>query len=171
LKRLISIALVFHLLVIFIFPVSSSLLWSQFAPFMIPYANALGLNSTWQFFAPEPETWVYLEYEIDYSETPSEDVRPKIYKWPEPRKLLFDPLFTHQSSVKGFAFHFPKDIPLTLGRWFCLQHEDAFSISFRRVSLAIPTFEDVRSGKTIVEENSVAAELGSVVCSDVKALL
>ncbi|MGE3975391.1 MAG: hypothetical protein AB7F59_12780 [Bdellovibrionales bacterium] len=169
-KRLISVLLVFHLLVIGIFPVASSYLWTFFSPLMIPYANALGINSSWQFFAPEPETWIYLEYEIEHEEVADDLARSSLHKWPPPRKIPFDLLYTWHSSMKAFAFTFPQQLPLTLGRWMCRQHPEAFSITFRRVTLQIPTFQNVVDGQKIIEENSMIADLGSIVCSDVREL-
>lgn len=112
-----------------------------------------------------------MEYEIEYAESPQgeefEEHRTKVYKWPPPRKFPFDPFYTRSSSIKAFVFAFPRDIPLTFGRWMCKQHPEAYSISFRRLTLQIPTFENIRDGHRIVEENSMITDLNSVVCADV----
>ena len=108
-----------------------------------------------------------MEYEIDYADVKPDEERSKTYKWPPPRKFPFDPLFTRYSTLKAYVFTFPQELPLTFGRWMCRQHPEAYSISFRRLTLQVPTFENVRAGQKMVEENSMITDLNSVVCTDV----
>src|SRR4051812_36520058 len=62
LRSLISVLICFHLVVILVLPNSSSFLGRALEPWIVPYANLLGLNVTWNFFAPDPAHTMYINY-------------------------------------------------------------------------------------------------------------
>ena len=81
-KVSLSVFICFHITTMILVANPSSLL-SRMAPhFMISYASTLGLNTTWQFFSPNPMGERYLEYEIHTENEPTFDDEQYYHYWP-----------------------------------------------------------------------------------------
>ena len=61
---LLSVYVVYHVLAVLILPNPHSIVGNRLAGFFTPYANTLGLNTTWKFFAPNPTPNIFYEYEV-----------------------------------------------------------------------------------------------------------
>ena len=117
---------------------------------MINYANTLGLNTTWQFFSPNPAGERYLQYEINLDDGMSdeeivwnEDIRgPKYHYWPPKQdtpilKENLNRMFYH-SLLSTFGEHRIKDVFIP---WVCRKHPEAYSIFIRGKTKTLPTIE------------------------------
>src|SRR5687767_12570187 len=118
-KLLISIAIIFHLTVILLYPNTFSHLRRDVLPAIIPYANLTGLASLWQFFAPEPESPRFLEYEIDWREKPAEVDEDQVYRWPPDKDGLVDVFYTRRNSSRAFLSFDQNFVTGILINWIC----------------------------------------------------
>lgn len=68
---------IYHICAIVLMPNPSSLLSREFAGYFTPYTNLFGLNTTWQFYSPEPASYLYYSYEVQVPEG-----EPLAGRWP-----------------------------------------------------------------------------------------
>ena len=145
-----SVFIVYHLLAIFILPNNTSILCRKLAFLVTPYANAVGLNTSWQFFSPEPSPTIHFVYDADTTE--SEEVPPKNSFWKERgfvtgqwppdrpagmwtdgiRRLVYHSRFTTMSRERAGRF---------LGAVLCRFYPGTPLISVRMVVSEIPSIE------------------------------
>ncbi|HTL12160.1 MAG TPA: hypothetical protein VL588_06715, partial [Bdellovibrionota bacterium] len=59
-----SLILVFHLLVVALVPNQHLYVHRASAGILLPYANLLGINTAWRYFAPDPAPPVYYEFDV-----------------------------------------------------------------------------------------------------------
>ena len=111
---------------------------SRQAPnFMLHYTNTLGLNTTWQFFSPNPMGERYLEYTI-YSASNKEDFSD--HHWPPRAKIRQEKknrLFTHSLYSTANEQH-TRDVFIP---WLCRKHPTAFSIFLQAKTKSLPSIE------------------------------
>ncbi len=85
LKVAISTFIVYQLFAVLLLPISGSLPGRKLARFFTPYANELGMNTTWNFFSPGPSPMFFLQYEVEMSDgSEANNGEPLIY--PPPRE-------------------------------------------------------------------------------------
>ena len=128
-----------------------SILSREIPYFMIHYANTLGLNTTWQFFSPNPGGERYLEYEVHLDDGMSDEElvwdevmgdKDKYHYWP-PKPGMgmlrenINRCFYH-SLLSTFGEQRIKDVFIP---WACRKHPEAYSISIRGKTKALPTIE------------------------------
>ncbi len=81
LKFLLSCFIFYHLAMIFIVPHRMSMIHEKLLPYFLSYAYTLSLNTSWDFYAPNPSFYYYFEYEVI-------DSKDKVatFRWPPSRK-------------------------------------------------------------------------------------
>lgn len=154
-KRLLSAAILFHLLVIVIYPNDSSKLERDLLPVLLPYANTFGLNSKWQFFAPEPEVATFFEYQIDWRNRPNDVAGDEMLHYPPDKQGFFDLIHTRRSAARSFLTLDPNFIPQIFINWVCRKNPDAAGVSVRAVYVRVPSLEDVRAGQPLFDPSNL----------------
>lgn len=141
-KVSLSVFICFHIATMILVANPSSLL-SRMAPhFMISYASTLGLNTTWQFFSPNPMGERYLEYEIHTENEPAFDDEQYYHYWPPKaesgmarenrNRAFYHSLFSTLNSNNIEEIFIP---------WACRRHPEALSISIRGETRSLPSIE------------------------------
>ncbi|HEX4924145.1 MAG TPA: hypothetical protein VFV50_08665 [Bdellovibrionales bacterium] len=169
-KKLLSLAIAFHLTVIAVYPNSVSYFQRDLLPVILPYANTFGLNSKWQFFAPEPEIATYFEYEIDWREKPEGVTGDEVYKWPPEKKGFFDFTYTRRNSSRSFMFIDQTARQSIFISWICRQHPQAAGVSVRAAYVQVPSLEQVKNGQPLFDPSNVVYSGEPVVASCEEAL-
>jgi len=138
-----SIALIFiglHLIVILILPNVNSYAARHWMPtFLISYANQVGLNSTWNFFSPEPAHTMYYEYQIFLND---DSVDPVIGFIPPQKKDVV----THSSDRRMlYAMRYflldSRRVERILIPFLCRKFPDSSRISIRHYLFQLPSLE------------------------------
>lgn len=127
-----SVFVIYHLFVVLTVPNPQSYLTREVASFILPYANTLSINTPWQFFSPEPSSYVYYEYEVIPD---SLDEEMKTYQWPPKdrseylidnyMRLIYHSRFSTSSEQRIHQFFLP---------WLCRYHPEAREITMRIMS-------------------------------------
>ncbi len=146
-------------------PNQHSYLNHQLAPILLPYTNLLGINSLWQFFAPDPGPAVYFEYEIP---DPDPEVKSVTQYYPELKSTrLFKSTYNRYVSTIRLISKYPKLIDFTLGPELCRRHPGLVELNLGFVAVRFPSLEDVEHGKQM---NSIADRdykfIGSYLCNE-----
>jgi hypothetical protein len=68
LRVLSSLAILFHLMVVGLAPNPDSVLYWRVEKVLLPYANILGLNTTWRFFSPNPNLQTMYYQALGYND-------------------------------------------------------------------------------------------------------
>jgi hypothetical protein len=146
LKALLSVYIVYHLCAVFFMPLSGSILERTLGPFLYPYASTLGLNTTWQFFSPNPASSNYLEYEVYYPQEPGRDeVRFETYQWPpKSRKGIIGENYNRRVYHSMISTIDADRTTKFLVPWLCRKHKGAQSIALRKVLTVLPEMESAQ---------------------------
>lgn len=136
-KGLLSLWIVFHLAVILVLPNGSSYLGRLWGNYLTPYANALSLNSTWNFFSPDPVHTMYLHYRVDYESKESTEG----YLPPEKDQLVVDSSRRRFLYAMRFLLLDSTRFETLLGPYLCRQNPGASKISIRHVLETLPSLD------------------------------
>ncbi len=150
-KKLLTVAICFHLLVIALYPNDSSQLQRDLRPVILPYANLFGLNSKWQFFAPEPEIATYFEYQIDWKDKPPDVGGDELYHYPPDKNGFFDLAYLRESAARSFIATNPKFMPDLFIHWICRKNQGATGVSVRAVYVTVPSLQNVLAGQKLFD--------------------
>ena len=139
-KALASLALLFHLFAVFVFPNPESLLSRQTSWLLFPYGNLLGLNTTWRFFSPNPVLKVF-EYEA-YGYDSNGDVNfEKKGQFPESLEQAGSrETFNRIMNFAMYASSRQDGVEKVLKPYFCKRFPKA-EVSFYLLDYQLPSME------------------------------
>lgn len=124
----------------------SSFMGRYFQHFFNPVANTIGLNTTWNFFSPDPAHTMYLKYfvisEDEYGNSLNETVEGY---YPESKDQGDD--FRLDKKRASYAMRFlavdPYRIEAFFTPWICRQYPKATKIQVELFVNRIPTLDQV----------------------------
>jgi hypothetical protein len=169
-KGFLSLFILYQITVITVLPNNDSILCRALAPLLTPYANALGFNTTWKFFSPEPSPAIYYVYDVDMMEG-GEPVAADTFwrnrgfitgRWPpdHPKNML-------KENVRRLVYYSrfvtvtPESTEKFLGNLLCRFYPKAHSVSVRAVLEDIPNVENFNlepaAFDKVVRERDLAA--------------
>ncbi len=156
-RCLLSGFIVFHLITILILPNSDSILSRQISPWLAPYANTFGLNTSWRFFSPEPSPAVYFIYDaIDEQKIKNfwherefvtgswPPLTPKGMWTENIKRLVYHSRFTTSSQERTEVF---------FGSLLCRFYPEAGTISVRTIIKEIPSLEKAKFENLTAKES------------------
>ncbi|MFP5519741.1 MAG: hypothetical protein ACLGGX_07550 [Bdellovibrionia bacterium] len=143
-KVILSLAIVYHLLVMILMPNLASFPGRRFQAWIAPYGNIIGLNASWNFFSPDPAHTMYLKYLVFFEDEQGNEVKePEEYTIP-PQKA--EPVRDIREKRYLYAMRFmildPNRLKNIMGPWLCKQHSGASSISMEHVIETVPPLEE-----------------------------
>lgn len=140
-KTLLSFWIIYHVLVIFVMPNSSSFLGRYFGVYLVPYANVFGLNSPWMFFSPNPAP----DYHMNITLYPKGSSEPIEIQWPEKKKAI---LFLTPAIRNFYLMHFfvrsPQLIETLLVPWLCKQQQSTEMVNINISIKSPPSLDKAR---------------------------
>jgi hypothetical protein len=130
----------------------SSFLGRYLGEFYTPVANSIGLNTTWNFFSPDPAHTMYLKYRVLFQDEYGNETQDAIEKyfpedslennfWPHRRRLSYVMRFLAMDSARLEKFLVP---------WICNEHPKATSVQTEMIFFRIPALDVV---STLSSEN------------------
>lgn len=142
-KVLLSVFVVYHLSLMMILPNAGSYLGRNFERWMTGYANQIGLNATWNFFAPDPAHTMFLQYNIHFEGAEGEELRPPLagYIPEEKSDVVIDGSKRRFLYAVRYLMLDPRRLELILGPYFCRTHSGASSVSIRHLLEPIPLLD------------------------------
>ena len=164
-RRLISAALLFHLLGVLVAPNPSSYLAQSVSFLYRPYLSFFGLGSTWSFFAPEP---FYLPVYIDYVVN-RPDKQPVSGRFPdEQNPYLFRDRYNRRIALTRVILLSDDNIRNMFVNHLCHEYPDMENANLWRVMATEPSLDMVQKGERKITD---AAEtkievLGTYYCPE-----
>lgn len=148
LKAGLSVFILFHLTTVIVLANPGSLLAHALSPLVNGYGSTFGLNTTWQFFSPDPGPKLLFQYEFVRKDG---SIDPATYVWPPEagnkspfsnyQRLIYYPIRTTSSEERVEKFFIP---------WLCRQNPSAESVSLSIVAFEVPSME-----KTVTESKKL----------------
>lgn len=142
------------LLVLFIYFVSmmvvlgngSSFLGRYFESFFTPVANTIGLNTTWNFFSPDPAHTMYIKYNVFFEDPYGVEKREAIEAfYPESKDQGND--FRLDKKRHAYIMRFMIQDPVRMEHffipWICSKNEGASKIQVEVILKRIPTLDQM----------------------------
>jgi hypothetical protein len=134
-----SAFVLYHLICMVWLPNSSSFFVESNRAWLTPYANQFGLNTTWQFFSPNPWPPTFLEYEVV-----KEGGKRETYTFPDQKRAgFFRDNYNRHLTALMLSQHLPKYMRLGIGPFLCRQHPEAQTIELSMVVVRPPSLDDV----------------------------
>jgi hypothetical protein len=151
-----SVFIVYQLIVIIVLPNPSSILAHQVSSYLTPYANMFSMNTTWQFFSPNPGVVRYLEYAITYQDKKGEVVS-EVYQWPpRHRDLIWVENYQRRNYHGLRSTMAPEKLEKYLFPFLCRLHPKAETISLKASYNSVPSLERAQlEGSDLRDESSL----------------
>ena len=164
-RLLVSIFLIYHLVAVLLFPNPYSVLARSLQPIFNSYGNLFGLNTTWQFFSPNPGQLRYIEYDVIVETESNIDISH--HKWPpQDGSIYFKENLSRRFYHAVRTIMSPQSQEELLVPFLCRKHKNATSIAIKAVQKFVPTLERAKvenadSFSQLLKEIEVtAAEFG-----------
>jgi hypothetical protein len=121
----------------------SSFLGRYLSFFYIPVANSIGLNTTWNFFSPDPAHTMYLKYVIHFENEYGDPINDSIEKFfpDESQNSDFRMHVRRMSYVMRFLSMDQNRLREFFVPWVCRQYPDATRIQTMTLFYRIPTLD------------------------------
>lgn len=169
LKVLLSIWILFHLTVLVVFPNTFSFIKFRYLSVFKPYVQLMGLNYAWSFYAPEPETAMYLEYDVQRESEEFVNLPTETHRWPPERDGYFDIYFNRRHTNMGFVTQRTKWLESLFIPWACRTNPGATRIVVRKIGVRVPTLDEVQEGAPIFDPDMTYEErIGSGYCKETR---
>jgi hypothetical protein len=128
----------------------SSFLGRYLGGIYTPVANSIGLNTTWNFFSPDPAHTMYLKYRILFQDEYGNETQESIEKyfpedatennfWPHRRRLSYVMRFLAMNSARIEKFLVP---------WLCKKYPQATRVQTEMIFFRIPALDVVSTLST-----------------------
>lgn len=111
--------------------------------YYLPVANTIGLNTTWNFFSPDPAHVMYIHYLVIFEDTNGRETRPAIDAYYPPSKDAGE--FGVTSRRDSYASRFiaiDRDrFGLYFAPWICRKYPEATRVRAELYIKAIPSLD------------------------------
>ncbi|MBC7467363.1 MAG: hypothetical protein H7256_15340 [Bdellovibrio sp.] len=131
----------------------SSFLGRYFESFYNPVANSIGLNTTWNFFSPDPAHTMYIKYDIYFEDAYGNQFKEPVESYyPASRDQGGDLRLDKKRSayVMRFLIIDQSRIPQFFVPWMCAKNPGASKIFVEVILNRIPTLDQMMS---VVNQN------------------
>ena len=120
-----------------------SYLGRYFQNILVPYANQIGMNTTWNFFSPDPASVMYLKYRVYFNDEkgiaikdPIEEYYPESGRTSEP-----DIRKRRHSFMARYMILDPKRVQVILAPWICKKYPGATDLFIENIIEMVPPFD------------------------------
>jgi len=161
LKIFLSLFLVYHLAVIIILPNSGSYLGRSTEKWITPYANYLGLNTTWNFFSPDPAQTMFVKYTVWFDDLNAAKAKDPVEGFipPEKEKIVLDSSKRRLLYAMRFLILDTNRMKTILAPWLCRENPGAQLVKIEHILEAIPNLEKAGLGEERASEGRQLMEL------------
>ena len=165
-KILISLWILYHLSVILVLANGSSFVGRNWSQFFLPYGNVLGLNSSWNFFSPDPAHTMYLQYKIRYEDGQGNELKEPFEGFlpPEKNQVVVDSSKRRMLYAMRFLLLDPSRLETLMGPWLCRKYPGASEVSISYILEALPSLDvALTNSETSIADLKKEAQSNSLV--------
>lgn len=144
-KALASLWIVYNILTMLVMPNVGAYFGRSVSSFIIPYANTVGLNASWNFFSPDPAHTMYIHYTVQYLDEEGSETKEAVegYFPRERDKGISEDSRKRDLYAMRFMVIEPKRLRVLMGPWLCRQYPGATSVRMEHVIETVPPLEQV----------------------------
>jgi hypothetical protein len=128
----------------------SSFMGRHLSRIYLPVANSIGLNTTWNFFSPDPAHTMYLKYRVLFLDEYNNDKKEPIESY-FPENALENNFWLHHRRL-GYVMRFlsadQSRIEKFLIPWVCKKNPEATHVQTELLLYRIPALDVVTTLKT-----------------------
>ena len=163
-KGLFSVWIVYHLVVMILMPNGSSFLVRRSQSYLLPYANSIGLNATWNFFSPDPAHTMYFNYKVRFEDENGNETKPVFEGWfpPEKQAVIVDSSKRRFLYAVRFLLLDPKRLEVLFAPWLCREHPGSSKVIIQQITERIP-YLDLALEKDLGQEMRTPVESQNIV--------
>ncbi len=148
-KIALSLFIIYHCLIVFLYPNRISYLNVFIQPYTLAYANLVGLNTPWQFFSPDPGPALYLKSYIF-----KDDKQIAEHLFPDEKDVyFFRSMFNRKTAAARFLIKSKDRAERIFIPWLCSLYPEATSISVHQRIVKVVSLADVRGGEELNQMN------------------
>ena len=155
LKVLISLWIVYHIVTMVVLANGSSYLGRHLGGVLVPYANALGMNATWNFFSPDPAHTMFFRYKVLFEDQDGNEIKESEegYLPPEKGNVVMDSSKRRLLYAMRFLLLDSSRMRQLMAPWLCRQHPGASRVSIHYILQNLPSLDVARlHAETPIEE-------------------
>lgn len=143
LHLILSFGIIYHLFVIVVMANGSSYVGRYLNKAIVPYASTLGMNTTWNFFSPDPAHTMYLKFTIYFAENEGEPSREPLEVFMPSGKDegVWDLGEKRRFYAMRYMIVYPGRIDGVLGPYLCKRYEGAEVIHIEHIIDPIPSLD------------------------------
>lgn len=141
LKPLLHFFVFFHLVMISLIPNRSSFVNESLSPILVPYANLLGFNNSWQFFSPDPGPAAFLEYRV---QSPSGLGQPMTFP-PTENPYFLRATFNRRVAAIRMSSTNTDLVKKVIAPYLCRQNPEATELLLSAFTVEFPSLQAVAS--------------------------
>ena len=139
----------------------SSFLGRYTASFYTPVANMIGVNTTWNFFSPDPANIMYFKYIIHFEDEYGNPTQEPIEQFYPTHKDGSE--FAHHVRRQNYMMRFvaidSERIEQYFIPWICKKNPKATKIQFEFIMNAIPSLDKVITLKDTPYEELITSQI------------
>lgn len=152
-KLVLSFVTTLYIVMIIIFPNGTSFLGRTVGQALLPIANTMGLNTTWNFFSPDPANTMYFVYNIYFEDELGNETKESItgYLPSEKNQIVTDASRRRMLYAMRFLMLDEHRLNVLMAPWLCKDHPGATRVRIRSVIEKIPSLDEVilRNDETV----------------------
>lgn len=142
-KVCLSLVILFHLLTMVILANGSSWLGRHTQGWSVPYGNIIGINTTWNFFSPDPAHTMFIRYRVsfedDYGNETAEPIEGFIPE--EKESVVFDSSKRRFLYAMRFLILDHRRLESIMGPYLCRKFPGAHRVHIEHILQAIPPLD------------------------------
>lgn len=145
-KCLLSVFVIYHLVTVTVLANGYSVLSRSLGSYLIPYANNLGINASWNFFAPDPAHTMYFHYRIHFGDEIEDTDKPVVegYFPPEKSEIVTDASSRRLLYAMRYLILDPQKLETIFIPWLCRRYPGATSVFVEHIIERIPNLDLAR---------------------------
>jgi hypothetical protein len=128
-----------HLVAILLLPNTHSYAVRHLPSWLIQYANQIGINTTWNFFSPDPAHIMYYEYQIFFKDEKAEPIVGFIP--PQKEQVVVESSDRRMLYAMRFLLLDQRRIERILIPYLCRKFQDVERISIRHHLHQLPSLD------------------------------
>lgn len=137
-----SVWIVYHLFIILLMPNGSSHPGRALEPWVRPYASVLGMNTTWNFFSPDPAHTMYLKFTLFFDSEEDDSGEPVVSYLPEKKNVgVWDLSERRQLYAMRYMMLDRRRFEAILGPWLCRTNPGLSEAQIEHIIESIPTLD------------------------------
>lgn len=142
-KVILSAAILFHLLTMVILANGASWLGRHTQSWAAPYGNAIGINTTWNFFSPDPAHTMFIRFKVEFEDDYGNELKEPIEGFiPEEKEsVVMDSSKRRFLYAMRFLILDHRRLETIMGPYLCKKYPEASRIHVEHILQGIPVLD------------------------------